>query len=104
MQRAILHVAGHHFLFQQGVCKIKRFGSRATVEDARVSHGVQCLFCVAAGASRGTFLAVLRGDLGPAGAPRGYSVSGGASGGRNDSVVPCKGDLMHPPPPHVFYR
>ena len=92
-----------------------------------MSHGVQCLLCVAAGAqnqmfrfenplcgclgfacsavaSRGTFLAVLRGDLGPAGAPRGYSVSGGASGGHNDSLEPCKKDLTHPPPPHPLYK
>ena len=35
----------------------------------------------------GLFLAVLRGDLGPAGAPRGYSVSGGAPGGHNEPLV-----------------
>ena len=97
------------------------------VRDARVSHGVQFLFCVAAGtqnqmfrfenplcgclgfacsagASRGAFLAVLRGDLGPAGAPWGYTVSGGAPGGHNDSPVPCNGDLMHPPPPYPLYK
>ena len=97
------------------------------VRDARMSHGVQVLLCVAAGtqnqmfrfenplcgclgfacsagASRGAFLAVLRGDLGPAGAPRGYSVSGGAPGGHNDSPVPCKGDLMHPPPSYPPYN
>ena len=64
-----------------------------------------CLgFACSAGASRGGFLAVLRGDLGPAGAPRGYSVSGGAPGGHNESSVPCKGDLMHPPPPYPPYN
>jgi hypothetical protein len=62
------------------------------------------VFACSAGASRGTFLAVLRGDLGPAGAPRGYSVSGGASGGHNDSLEPCKKDLTHPPPPHPLYK
>jgi hypothetical protein len=35
----------------------------------------------------GLFLAVLRGDLGPADAPRGYSVSGGASGGHNEPLA-----------------
>ena len=46
-----------------------------------------CLgFACSAGASRGTFLAVLRGGLGPADAPRGYSVSGDAPGGHNDSL------------------
>jgi len=64
-----------------------------------------CLgFACSAGATRGTFLAVLRGDLGPAGAPRGYSVSGGASGGHDDSLEPCKKDLTHPPPPHPLYK
>ena len=64
-----------------------------------------CLgFACSAGASRGTFLAVLRGGLGPADAPRGYSVSGDAPGGHNDSMVSCKGDLMHPPPPYPLYK
>ena len=64
-----------------------------------------CLgFVCSAGASRVTFLVVLRGDLGPADAPRGNSVSGDAPGGRNDSLVPCKKDLMHVPPPYPLYN